>query len=491
MTITFGQIPANLQVPGTYAEIEAAATAAVQPRRFIALGPKLSGGTAPDNELQLLTSAAQADTLFGIGSYLARMARRFFAANPGQPLRAVGIPDDGGATDATGTIVVTAAATAAGTLSLYIGGQLVEVAMTGSQNIAQTADAIAAAIPASSQLPVTASSDGVDTVTLTAKHGGTLGNGIDVRLNALGQPGGEVTPTGFTATITEPSGGATDPALTTALAAIAEEPYATLISAWSTSAALAAIDTHIVARWGYSVGLYGAVIAAADDSVANLVSAASASATTYGALCGIEDSPTPTWELAALVAATAGQRLHDDPAANVAGVELPGTVPPDAGDRFAFSDVQTLITSGISPLAVNSAGNVYLAKAVTIGTSSTSAWFPLPTPYSVAYAAEYILTGLAAKFAGYKLANDGTTIPPGSKIATPAIVRAEALALYRDLTPEGSGPVAILENFDYAIANTVATRNVTNPQRVDLLQPLDLINQLEIIATLLQFGLQL
>jgi phage tail sheath gpL-like len=105
---------------------------------------------------------------------------------------------------ATGSIKVATQAAETGVISLYIAGVRVQLTVLATDTPAQIATALVAAITRKTELPVTAAvkADSTDTVTLTAKNAGLLGNGIDLRMNYLGVQGGEVTPAGLTLTIT-------------------------------------------------------------------------------------------------------------------------------------------------------------------------------------------------------------------------------------------------------------------------------------------------
>lgn len=114
---------------------------------------------------------------------------------------------------ATGSIKVATQAAETGVISLYIAGVRVQLTVLATDTPAQIATALVAAITRKTELPVTAAvkADATDTVTLTAKNAGLLGNGIDIRLNYLGVQGGEVTPAGLILTITGMTGGAGAP----------------------------------------------------------------------------------------------------------------------------------------------------------------------------------------------------------------------------------------------------------------------------------------
>jgi phage tail sheath gpL-like len=87
------------------------------------------------------------------------------------------------------------------------------------------------------ELPVTAAvkADATDTVTLTAKNAGLLGNGIDIRLNYLGVQGGESTPAGLTLTITH-GGGAGAPDFVDALGNLQDKTFDFIINPYDDTA---------------------------------------------------------------------------------------------------------------------------------------------------------------------------------------------------------------------------------------------------------------
>ena len=92
---------------------------------------------------------------------------------------------------------------------------------------------------------------------------------------------------------------------------------------------------------------------------------------------------------------------------------------------------------------------------------------------------------ITSKFPRHKLANDGTKFGPGQAIVTPGIVKAELIAQYQiDMY---NGLVEDLANFK---SHLIVERNVNDPNRLDVLYPPDLINQLRTFAVLAQFRLQ-
>jgi phage tail sheath gpL-like len=89
------------------------------------------------------------------------------------------------------------------------------------------------------------------------------------------------------------------------------------------------------------------------------------------------------------------------------------------------------------------------------------------------------------KYARCKLANDGTKFGPGQAIVTPNIIKAEIVAEYREAEFDG-----LVENTDIFKKFLIVERDSTDPNRINVLYPPDLVNQLRMFAVLGQFRLQ-
>jgi phage tail sheath gpL-like len=92
---------------------------------------------------------------------------------------------------------------------------------------------------------------------------------------------------------------------------------------------------------------------------------------------------------------------------------------------------------------------------------------------------------ITSKYPRHKLADDGTRFGVGQAIVTPKIIKAELISQY--LQDEFLGRV---ENLTAFKQNLIVERAVDDPNRVNVLYPPDLINQLRIFAVLAQFRLQ-
>jgi phage tail sheath gpL-like len=92
---------------------------------------------------------------------------------------------------------------------------------------------------------------------------------------------------------------------------------------------------------------------------------------------------------------------------------------------------------------------------------------------------------ITTKFPRHKLADDDTRFGPGQAIVTPKIIKAELIAEYA--IDEWNGLVENLREFKNHL---IVERDPNDPNRVNVLYPPDLINQLRMFAVLAQFRLQ-
>lgn len=137
--------------------------------RALLVGQKIAGNTASANSLHRVTSADAVAALCGRGSMLHLMAVKWFQVNKFTETWIAVLGDNSAGVIATGTLTIAGTATAAGTIYLYIGGKLVEVAVTSSQNASTIASAVAAAIGQHASGTITFSSaDAADNVAIGA-----------------------------------------------------------------------------------------------------------------------------------------------------------------------------------------------------------------------------------------------------------------------------------------------------------------------------------
>ncbi len=182
-------------------------------RKILMIGQYLTGKSPSENTpIQVLNPSDTADRT-GFGGPLHRLHLWVDKIGSNVPVYIIAQEEEAAAVAATGTIVATVTTVEAGTLYLYVSGELVEVTLTDGMSATEVGDAIEAAINDDVTLAVTAS-NASGTVTLTAKAKGTYGNYIQLSTN---EGTGQTTPEGVTLVLTDLSGGAADPDLDDAL----------------------------------------------------------------------------------------------------------------------------------------------------------------------------------------------------------------------------------------------------------------------------------
>ena len=489
MPISFNDIPGNIRVPLVYIEFDNSRAQQGTPaiaHKILVLGQRLAAGSVAAGTPTRITSDAQAEDAFGRGSMLAEMLKALRVANRYTETWAIALDDDGAAVAAAGSIDTSGQATESGTLSVYIAGKRVRVGVKSGDLGETVASALAAAINADDTLPVTAAVNGtvLTQVDVTARHAGEAGNGIDLRVNYYQ---GERTPAGIAVAITAMSGGAANPDVSTAIAAFGDEWWNTIVMPYTDTANLDALALELKDRWGPTRMVDGLAYSAYRGTHAATGTFGDGRNDHLVTCMGTGASPTPPWIWAAVYAAVAAKSLSIDPARPLQTLPLPGILPPVVEDRWTMEERNLLLYDGISTYTVDAGGQVLIERAITTyqvnayGVEDTS-YLDVTTPATLGYIRYATRARITQKFPRHKLANDGTAFGPGQAIVTPGIIRAELLALFRELELQG-----LVEDFDQYKADLIVERNANDPNRIDVLSPPNLVNQLRVFAEQIQF----
>lgn len=498
MPISFNSIPQGWKLPLVYIEVDPSQAGTPTSQKYALLVDyKLATGIAPTDVPIACGSVADAINLAGRGSPLARMFAEFFLLNKSTPVLLLPIAQAGAGVAGSGAITVTAPATQAGELALYVAGQKVSVGVAAADPIATVATNIAAAITALPDLPVTAVA-AVGVVTVTSKWKGITANDIALDLNVLGPNGGEALPIGLALTL--PAGGVLTggvgvPTWTTAIANLGDEPYEYVGLGFNDSGSLLAWETEYgfsdSGRWGWLREIYGHVISAKRDTYANLFAYGPSNNSGVVSLLAVEpDSPSPTYEWVGAYCARAAGALSIDPARPLQTLTLEGITPAPKNLRFNKTQLNALAGVGLAVQMVNAADVAALAREQTTYQKNTlgqadNAYELMTTLATLAELFRRMRQAITNKYSRVKLADNGTRFGPGQAIVTPNIIRAELVAEYRQNEYDG-----LVENGDAFKANLIVERDDTDPNRVNCLFPPDIVNQLRMMAVLAQFRLQ-
>lgn len=501
--MSFIQIPGladNDPVPGVYASVQFAqgqASSGTTNYTAVLLGNRLSTGTAqddgyvygPDTQTQLL-SEADAITLFGAGSELHAMWRRFNAVNKTTSLYAVCVKESSGS-QATGTIVITGPATVSATVRVFVGTYAIDTGVVSGDTATIIGTNIVSNINALSWLQVTAS--GTSTVTLTAKQKGLRGNDIGFQAQVLGSSTGvSVTSTNNTRL----SGGTTQDSNTNALATIANTRFYYQVSAAHDASQWGSLATQIDSNASPIIGIRCRSVAGSIDTLANTITLSTGVNSARDEIIWQQNSDFTPAELAANNAAiyalqeqtlSADHGMNFDGFGNDSVTSASWFVPaPRDGTVVTRASVKSALLNGITPLGVSRPGKSFLVKRVTSRSlSGAVADYRIRDAHKVTvcdFFTDDVIVAASLGFSGKVVGNDPGPgqVPPGSLVVTPRVFKSLISGLVVKY-----GNNSLLQNVAAILAATVVVKETSPPTRISALiplQPIDILDQVGVVV---------
>jgi phage tail sheath gpL-like len=485
MGISFDSIPSSTLVPFFYSEFnnKSATGSEDQVYKSLLIGQMLSSGNALAGSIYRITNQSDCEKKFGKGSMLARMFKMYKKNDSSTDVYCIALADNAAGVKASGTLTFTGPATKSGTIVLYIGGQRITIGVTAADTASIIAAAVRDEINSLSELPVDATSlSGV--VTLTCKNKGEVGNFLDVRFNYYQ---GEFLPDGVGVTIVAMSGGVTNPDVSPAIASMASKQYNVIACPYTDLSNLNLIQTELEMRWGPLYQSEGVLVSAVNKSF----SATSTLMTNRNGflelIVNCYNSPTPVYEIAAMVAANAAYNGAIDPARPFQTLQLVGALAPDIASQFDKSERELLLQDGCSTLTFGDDNSVYIERLVMTYTQnssgiSDSSYRDLTTILTNSYMRYTLKNYFMKKYPRHKLAKDGGQYSAGQPIMTPKLYKAELITLFRQWEADG-----LVEDADQFIADLVVEIDSSNPNRINSLIKPNLVNQLMVHANQIAF----
>lgn len=505
--ITLPGLPANDPVPGAYLHIAFAqgeASNGSGPIEVLLMGNMLSSAAGtpdtvvygPDSQTPL-QSEDDAINLFGAGSELHRMFRRFVKVNKDTTLRAIAITESGG-TQATGTFRYVGTATAAGNTRVFVHDEFVDVPIDNLDTADDVATAVAAAVNQQTHWGVTASATATGTwgfVTLTAKQKGPRGN--EIRFMPQISPNiGMTVPTAIDRPL---ENGATDDDNTTALGTIANSEYYYIVSAANDSAQLDALVDQVNTQAAPTTGIRQRVIAGSTDTLGNTQTLATGLNAARADLAWSEKSPWTSAELAANLAAVITLfETPPNPRTNFAGfgndaVTQPFWLVPRPRLDSAIpsrTSIKSALNNGVTPIGVNPNGSTYLVNLITTRSlNGAQNDYRIRDHHKVTisdFFGKDLLAKATQNFNGKRIADDPPegAQPPGPEVVTPSRFRSAVFGLL-DVYNQND----LLQNIDTIKAGTIVQRETSPKTRLGVripLQPID--NALQFAVLVEQVG---
>lgn len=492
MTIAMPTIPNDARVPLFYGEVDnSMANSGAQTLRRLLIAQVNDDVDLPVSALTLVSRTSEATALGGDGSMLSAMYAKWRQIDQMGEIWVVPVKVGVGEV-AKGTIKFTGAATEAGLVSAYVGSTRVNVAVAIGQTAAETATALSGAVNAAFGLPVTATVADA-TVTLACRWKGETGNDVRLSVNQQGAAANERTPAGLVVEITQPTGGAGAPDIVSTLALVGDEPFEFIGHPYTDVTTLDGLKDWMsgaIGRWSYTQQLYGHVYSARRGTMGELVPFGRARNDEHISIEGFEPgSPDPVWLWAASFAARTAVFTSADVGRPTQTGEQNGIKPAPAGQRFILNERQSLLTNGIATQTYEG-GSVRIERAITTYQRNAygqpdDSYLDSETMHQIGYSMRRLRSVVTSKFGRYKLADDGTNFGDGAAIVTPKTIRAEMIAVYREMERDG-----VVENADLFAKYLIVERDANNPNRVNVLFPPDYVNQLRIFALVNRFRLQ-
>lgn len=471
--ISFDQIPASIRKPGKYFEFNtrlAVRTLATNAQRMLIIAQKAAESDVPLAPVQVYDDVT-AGQLFGAGSQCQRMVRAAIRAYPYVDLSVLPVPPATARIAAQGRLTLSGEATGAGVLTVTLADTQVSVAAAGKDSAATCLTALAAAINAEPDLPVTAemrepdeSAPGAAVVMLTARDKGTLGNSLALSLKS--------TIPGMTATAAAMSGGQQDPDIGDALAAVFGADYTLYCVPWAAEPQLAALRDHLNAISGPLEQRRATAWLATTGTLAKATTLAGALNSGRISLACLPASPTPPECVSAAYCAVAAS--EEDPARPLNTLALTGvSVPPDVA-RLSRTEQEVALKSGVTPLEVGPGNVVQIVRAISTYTVNAAvvadvSLLDMTTIRTLDYVAKAVRERIELRFPREKLST-----------RTPTKVRSEILDVLRQLEA-----LEIVEEVAANADGVLCERDMQDANRLNARIPSDVVNGLHVFAAVI------
>lgn len=459
--ISFDTIPGSIRVPGQYIEFNT--RNAVQglpqnPQRVLLLAPMFDHTKQEPLKPVQMFSDAQADELFGYGSWAKVLVTQAFKNNPYLDLTVIGLPDSEDGARARGTIDLLSRPEQNGTLDVSVAGRLFSVAVYRDESTVDIAKKMALKID-SSDWVVDVIAAGT-TLEFYARNAGEIGNEIELQVNANS--------TGIVLDVSPMVGGEINADVSEALSRVAGANYQIIVCPFSDEKNLRALNEHIehVSNAIEQRGCIGVIghRGKLADGVAKAASLNSGRITCAWYKNADESNGQIAMGYAAVLA------FEEDPAKPLNTLQIKGLN--ITADEYTplFAECNSALYNGLTPLTVV-ANKVQIMRAVSTYTQSASgvedpSLLDITTIRTLDYVRRAIKERIALRFPRDKLSD--RLLPK---------IRSEILDVLLKLEQ-----AEIIENVEANKPKLIVARSGQDPNRVNAAIPADVVNGLHVFA---------
>jgi phage tail sheath gpL-like len=504
LSIPLTGLASNDPVPGTYLQIDFAQGAPSGPGvtyGALLMGNKLSTGLAVldtvvygpfgDSPLPLVTEQ-DAITLFGQGSELHRMWKRFVKKNQSTPVYAIAITESSGA-KATLVITFATTATANGNVRLWVGDDFVDTAITSGDTPTVIAANVVASVATRPDWAVTAGNV-AGVLTLSARQKGPRGNWLRGSAVVTGTGVGTTSDTVSQVFFT---GGTTADSNAAALATIAPTRYYYLVPAAEDATQLGALSTQVNTQALPTGGIRQKIIAASVDTEGNAQTIAIALNQARAEYVWMQNADRQPSEIAADMAALyslgelpdgiGAPSRHNFDGLGGGSTTLDGLwdMPPArSGTKPTRTTIKGALNNGLSPIATTQLGKTYLVMRCTTRSLTNGANdYRVRDPHKVTildFYGDALVTTLSEDFGGKDIIDNpvNNQVPKSDNVVWPNTVKATVNHLTEQWGDDGQ-----FQNVDQMKADTKVIRESVPATRLSMripAQPIDVLHQIGI-----------
>lgn len=312
------------------------------PQRLCLIGPKGNGtGSAAANVVVQVSDPGEVDTLFGMGSLLALMAKKAFEtiAQRGQGPVVYACPVLDGGTAQVETLTFGGAATEDNDVIVRIAGRYVVVGIANGTAAAAAGPLLKSKLDELKEiLPITAAAAGA---VVTATHVSRGLDGNDTIFEVI------KTPAGLTLTPAVSIAGATALAIATALDACAAQDFDAIAVSPHGAGVITEINAHIASTWTATEKKPRWIFVGEAGSIATATALAAAANHEGALVMSWEQSRSLPCEIA--TAAAVALCSVTRPNANYDGFKLP-LYPPPIAYNYTNTELESALNAGLTPL---------------------------------------------------------------------------------------------------------------------------------------------
>lgn len=448
-------IPSGIRAPGTFISFKPGASKApTRSLKILVVGHQNSDKSNMDHRPESVRNNAHASELYGPGSILAQTIEAVRKNNPLNEIYGMTLAEPNGEYATCTVRLVGDSAEESGVLTFYIAGIAINVAVakgekptTVEPNTKGIVERIFDEIKRlESRIPCVAVLNAdKDTITLTARHKGKIGNIIDIRYEYYGTErpvkGLEISDNDF-------NGGTLFPDASNMFSVAGGIQWDFIVFPWADSTTIKPVRDELNKRWGPLYLNDGRLVTAStgDYNALTSVTATQNNEINSPHVVVVEASKSPTspWVVAGAAVGAITSSAQNNPAVPFRNTELVGVLPAKAEDGLSFQSRNQLLFKGIATTKNGFGGKLLLERVITTyvkndaGHDDTS-YLDLNTLLTLSQMRTNIHSYFDTKYAKSILMDEDSAdeLDPGISFLTPKLAENDSVLLFKGFRSKG------------------------------------------------------